>query len=220
MIADTKGLEVSSDEVAPHAQADGASDRDREEPGGGAVRRQRIGRVPVPVGEPAVASGFRRSQARHRRGPTTSGAIPISTPAASTRSSAWRTASRFSTSPIRQRPSRSARRPGQPRRGATSRSTSCSTPAAQRWRAFAYVMADNVPDPLMVLDLSGLPNGVERVNFTSDHRSAHTNYMTNADLTYGIAQTSETPLLAHRRRQSQRRQPSAVLARPIRARRR
>jgi len=68
--------------------------------------------------------------------------------------------------------------------------------AAQRWRAYAYVTADNAPDPLMLLDLSGLPNGVEVVNFTSDHRSAHTDYMTNADFTYGIAQTSETPLLA------------------------
>jgi choice-of-anchor B domain-containing protein len=68
--------------------------------------------------------------------------------------------------------------------------------AAQRWRAYAYIVADNAPDPLMVLDLSGLPNGVEQVAFTSDHRSAHTNYMTNADWTYGIAQTSETPLLA------------------------
>ncbi len=67
---------------------------------------------------------------------------------------------------------------------------------AQRWRAYAYVTADNVQDTLMLLDLSGLPNGVEVVNFTSDHRSAHTNYMTNADFTYGIAQTSETPLLA------------------------
>jgi hypothetical protein len=45
--------------------------------------------------------------------------------------------------------------------------------AAQRWRAYAYATADNVTDPLMVLDLSGLPNGVERVNFTSDFRAAH-----------------------------------------------
>ncbi len=67
---------------------------------------------------------------------------------------------------------------------------------AQRWRAYAYVTADNAPDPLMLLDLSGLPNGVEVVNFTSDHRSAHTNYMTNADWTYGISQTGETPVLA------------------------
>lgn len=66
----------------------------------------------------------------------------------------------------------------------------------QRWRAYAYITADNVTDPLMLLDLSGLPNGVERVNFTSDHRSAHTDYMTNTDFTYGIAQTNETPLLA------------------------
>jgi choice-of-anchor B domain-containing protein len=68
--------------------------------------------------------------------------------------------------------------------------------AAQRWRAYAYITADRAPDPLMLLDLSGLPNGVEVVNFTSDHRSAHTDYMTNTDFTYGIAQTSETPVLA------------------------
>jgi choice-of-anchor B domain-containing protein len=68
---------------------------------------------------------------------------------------------------------------------------------AQRWRAFAYVTSDNTPaDPLMMLDLSGLPNGVERIDFTSDHRSAHTNYMTNADWAYGISQTGETPVLA------------------------
>ena len=68
--------------------------------------------------------------------------------------------------------------------------------AAQRWRAFAYITADRAPDPLMLLDLSGLPNGVEVVNFTSDHRSAHTDYMTDADFTYGISQTGETPVLA------------------------
>jgi choice-of-anchor B domain-containing protein len=68
--------------------------------------------------------------------------------------------------------------------------------AAQRWRAYAYVTSDNVPDTLMLLDLSALPNGIERVNFTSDHRSAHTDYITNTDFTYGIAQSTEAPLLA------------------------
>ncbi|HKU17513.1 MAG TPA: choice-of-anchor B family protein [Steroidobacteraceae bacterium] len=66
---------------------------------------------------------------------------------------------------------------------------------AQRWRAYAYVTADAVSDPLMMLDLSGLPNGVERIEFTSDHRAAHTNYMLNADYTYGISQTGEPPVL-------------------------
>jgi Uncharacterized conserved protein len=68
--------------------------------------------------------------------------------------------------------------------------------SAQRWRAYAYVTADAVQDVLMVLDLSGLPNGIERVNFQSDHRSAHTDYMLNSDFTYGISQTGETPVLA------------------------
>jgi choice-of-anchor B domain-containing protein len=68
--------------------------------------------------------------------------------------------------------------------------------SAQRWRAYAYITADAVQDTLMLLDLSNLPNGVERVNFTSDHRSAHTDYMLNSDFTYGIAQSSETPVLA------------------------
>jgi choice-of-anchor B domain-containing protein len=69
-------------------------------------------------------------------------------------------------------------------------------PSAQRWRAYAYITADAVQDVLMVLDLSGLPNGVERVDFQSDHRSAHTDYMINSDFTYGISQTGETPVLA------------------------
>ncbi len=68
--------------------------------------------------------------------------------------------------------------------------------SAQRWRAYAYITADNVPDTLMLLDLSGLPNGIERVDFTSDHGRAHTDYLINADFTYGIAKDGGTPLLA------------------------
>ncbi|MGH8236459.1 MAG: choice-of-anchor B family protein, partial [Steroidobacteraceae bacterium] len=68
-------------------------------------------------------------------------------------------------------------------------------PAAQRWRAYAYATADNVTDPLMVLDLSGLPNGVERVDFTSDFRAAHNEYIINADYSFGLAQTDQPVLL-------------------------
>jgi Uncharacterized conserved protein len=68
--------------------------------------------------------------------------------------------------------------------------------SAQRWRAYAYITADAVQDVLMLLDLSGLPNAIERVDFQSDHRSAHTDYMLNSDFTYGISQTGETPVLA------------------------
>jgi len=67
--------------------------------------------------------------------------------------------------------------------------------AAQRWRAYAYATADAVPDPLMVLDLSGLPNGVERVDYTSDFRAAHNEYILNADYSFGLAQADQPVLL-------------------------
>ena len=68
--------------------------------------------------------------------------------------------------------------------------------AAKRWRAYAYVTADRANDFLMVLDLSSLPNGIQHVNYSSDFRSAHTNYLVNADYMYGIAATGEAPQLA------------------------
>jgi choice-of-anchor B domain-containing protein len=68
-------------------------------------------------------------------------------------------------------------------------------PVAQRWHAYAYATADAVPDPLMVLDLSGLPNGVERVDYTSDYRAAHNEYILNTDYSFGLAQTSDPPVL-------------------------
>jgi choice-of-anchor B domain-containing protein len=62
---------------------------------------------------------------------------------------------------------------------------------AKRWRAYAYVTTDGeVQDFLMILDLSGLPNSVEQVSFASDHRAAHTDYLVNADYTYGIPESS------------------------------
>lgn len=67
--------------------------------------------------------------------------------------------------------------------------------AARRWRAYAYATADNVADFLMVLDLSELPNAIEKVSFSSDFRSAHNTYLVNADYTYGLALTPEVPRL-------------------------
>ncbi|MGH8187812.1 MAG: choice-of-anchor B family protein, partial [Steroidobacteraceae bacterium] len=67
--------------------------------------------------------------------------------------------------------------------------------AARRWRAYAYVTADSVPDLLLVLDLSALPNRVELVDYPSDFRAAHNAYLVNADYTFGLAQTTEAPQL-------------------------
>lgn len=61
---------------------------------------------------------------------------------------------------------------------------------AKRWRAYAYITADNVNDFMTVLDLSGLPNSVEQVNYVADFRAAHSNYMVNADYTFGIPESS------------------------------
>ncbi len=66
---------------------------------------------------------------------------------------------------------------------------------AKRWRAYAYVTADNVPDSLMVLDLSNLPNAIEQVQFASDFTDAHNAYLVNADYSYGLAQTPQAPRL-------------------------
>jgi choice-of-anchor B domain-containing protein len=68
-------------------------------------------------------------------------------------------------------------------------------PAAKRWRAYAYATADAVSDYLMLLDLSDLPNGVEKVDFTSDFTAAHNTYLINADYTFGLAQLPEPPRL-------------------------
>ena len=67
--------------------------------------------------------------------------------------------------------------------------------SAGRWRAFAYATADVVPDFLIVLDLSGLPNSVASVSYNSDFRGAHNEYIVNTDYTFGLAQTNEVPVL-------------------------
>jgi len=67
---------------------------------------------------------------------------------------------------------------------------------AKRWRAYAYVSADAIDDFLMLLDLSNLPNGIERVGYSSDFRAAHNAYLVNADYAFGLAETSDTPVLS------------------------
>lgn len=67
--------------------------------------------------------------------------------------------------------------------------------AAKRWRAYAYATADAVEDFLMVLDLSGLPNSVEQVDFSSEFRAAHNAYLLNADYTFGLAVRDDVPRL-------------------------
>jgi choice-of-anchor B domain-containing protein len=66
---------------------------------------------------------------------------------------------------------------------------------AGRWRAYAYVTADNVNDFMMILDLSNLPNGVERASTTLDFRSAHNVYLINSDYTFGLPLSTDGPNL-------------------------
>ena len=187
---------------------------DREEPRGGAVRRQHVGRLPVPVGEPAVAPGLRRSQAhvdaRQRR-------LGLHRPEHRPRvrvHRVWRMASPFSTSPTRGARASRRRDRQRPRRGATSRSTSCSTQPRSAGAPYAYVTADNVPDPLMVLDLSGLPNGVEqRQLHLRLPRGAQRIHRRTPTTLSAWRRPTQPVLLGICRRQSQRRQPSALLAR-------
>ena len=66
---------------------------------------------------------------------------------------------------------------------------------ARRWRAYAYITADNVPDGLLVLDLSGLPNSIEAVSFASDFANAHNVYLAGVDYRFGLARGGIEPLM-------------------------
>ena len=61
---------------------------------------------------------------------------------------------------------------------------------ADRWNAYAYVTADNASDDLVVIDLTGLPQSISRMNFaTNDFNSAHNVYATNTDYSTGVPQS-------------------------------
>lgn len=68
-------------------------------------------------------------------------------------------------------------------------------PAADRWRAYAYVSADGSTDGLAVIDLSGLPHSISRVTYSSDILRAHNVYAADSDYSTGISITGNTPSL-------------------------
>jgi choice-of-anchor B domain-containing protein len=68
--------------------------------------------------------------------------------------------------------------------------------AADRWRAYAYITTDGqTNDGLFVIDFSGLPHSISRVNYVSDIASAHNVYATNTDYSTGLSITGDTPTL-------------------------
>ena len=68
--------------------------------------------------------------------------------------------------------------------------------AADRWRAYAYVTTDGqTNDGLFVIDFSGLPHSISKVNYVSDIASAHNVYATNTDYSTGLSITGDTPTL-------------------------
>ena len=67
--------------------------------------------------------------------------------------------------------------------------------AAGRFNAYAYVTTDGSTDGLFVIDLTGLPHSIRRVNYASDIISAHNVYATNTDYSTGLSVTGETPTL-------------------------
>jgi len=67
--------------------------------------------------------------------------------------------------------------------------------AAGRWRAYAYVTADSVTEGMFVIDLSGLPNRVARVPYSSDFIRAHNVYAANTDYGTGLSLDGTAPQL-------------------------
>ncbi len=65
---------------------------------------------------------------------------------------------------------------------------------AGRWRAYAYISTEAQMD-LAIFDLSQLPNSIERIPHTSDHKSAHNVYIANVDYTFGVALPGDEPVL-------------------------
>jgi choice-of-anchor B domain-containing protein len=66
---------------------------------------------------------------------------------------------------------------------------------AGRWRAYAYVTTDGASDGLVVIDMSGLPHSISRVNYASDVTSAHNVYATSTEYSTGISVTGDVPTL-------------------------
>ncbi|MCH7854574.1 MAG: choice-of-anchor B family protein, partial [Proteobacteria bacterium] len=69
--------------------------------------------------------------------------------------------------------------------------------AASRWKAYAYVTTDGnlITDGLFVIDLTGLPHSIQRIDYASDFNSAHNVFATNTDYSTGLSLTGDTPQL-------------------------
>ena len=57
---------------------------------------------------------------------------------------------------------------------------------AGRWRSYAYVSTE-AADRIVVIDLTGLPNGVTRSASATDNDTAHNVYVSNVDYATGVA---------------------------------
>ncbi len=68
-------------------------------------------------------------------------------------------------------------------------------PAADRWKAYAFVTTDGSTDGLFVIDMTGLPHSIQRVSYASDITRAHNVYATNTDFGTGLALTDDVPAL-------------------------
>ncbi len=64
-----------------------------------------------------------------------------------------------------------------------------------RWNAHAYVTTDGSSDGLFIIDLSGLPHSIGRLNYPSDFSAAHNVYATNTDFGTGLSLTGDPPTL-------------------------
>ncbi len=67
--------------------------------------------------------------------------------------------------------------------------------ASARWNAYAYVTADNASDGLSIIDLSGLPHSIERIDYASDFAAAHNVYLVNTEFSTGLATSRNAPTL-------------------------
>ncbi|MEM1174294.1 MAG: choice-of-anchor B family protein [Pseudomonadota bacterium] len=55
-----------------------------------------------------------------------------------------------------------------------------------RWESYAYVTTDGVGDGLFVIDLTGLPHTIRRINYASDFSQAHNVFAVNTDYATGL----------------------------------
>ena len=64
-----------------------------------------------------------------------------------------------------------------------------------RWNAQAYVTTDGAADGLFIVDLSGLPQRIQRSFYSGDFTAAHNVYATNTDFATGLSLNGNLPTL-------------------------